>query len=246
MSVSKELRKAGQMRSFNAETIRLDHFMPRAFYYPPTGMGVSAFLVTEENLGALAVEFESDLYYRNSDPYFILRAERESEHVDAQPPVINIAVQVGCWIVSMYGCLYMFHDVHFKKTFAEAVQANLDPLAATWMDQEIADQERAYGELREGPDPLEMTPKPFTVPRETIEKTILGDPAVLGVPTPHPRDTEIGFKKGAKVTDPENRAGEVVEGPNGRNEYFVTLEEGGATWYHAADLRLNMGPRVAE
>lgn len=197
------------MRSFNAGTIPLDHFAPRIFFYPPINLGVKAFQVTERNIGALVVDFQTDLEYDgDGNPYFYLIALRDANIVTGQENYVRKHVTIGVWIVMMRGELHVFHDREFHATFAEtAYTSENDPSGGIWP-----------------------------------EKAKIFEKISLEAPAHHPEPCVAAFRLGAKVTMPGDLLGEVMDGPNDRQEYWVEFDDGqGADWFHESQLRLNMG-----
>jgi hypothetical protein len=235
------------VKNFNANNIDLSHHYPEAFQYVPLNLRVWAFMVTDDNIGSLAVDFESEVKCEINQPSQInVRVERKIGDADASELRF---FEVGDWLVLLRGEIHKFKDQHFRTTFASY------PRLGDVVTPEVAQQD------------VELD-KMMVVVKESgaIGKVLMVESGPRGrryqvqfdegdgwfskeelapAPTPHPRSKEVeetkpAFRMGAKVDtgDGEEHVGVIVEGPNKREEYFIKYDKGGADWVHAGLIRL--------
>lgn len=103
--------------------------------YEPKKINTIAIQATPENIGALSVEVESELFYDASRPYFGMRVERESGDR-------ALTVRLGDWLVVLWDSYYVFRDREFINTF------EVHPFHTADIEDPKADQP-ALHELRE-------------------------------------------------------------------------------------------------
>jgi hypothetical protein len=100
------------MMAFNAESVDFDNFNPVTADYGPRDIHAEAAMVTSDNIGQWALEFEKDLDSSvESLPRFFFDAER-----DGDDP-IRLEMKPGVWIVKVWKELHVFKDGMFQKTF---------------------------------------------------------------------------------------------------------------------------------
>ena len=111
------------MEPYEANEIDLTTFSPVLASYGPKGIFAPAALVTEDNIGQIALQFERDVEYPFPNgtgiPYIRILASRTTE----QPIELNIAP--GFWIVLVWGEIHLFKDGLFQKTFQ--IDISTDP-----------------------------------------------------------------------------------------------------------------------
>jgi hypothetical protein len=99
-------------RTFNAETVDLSHFNLQKFTYEPKKIVTQAILVTPENVGQLALEFDAEIFSPSGvEPYFAILCER----YDADS--VTLHVQPGYWIVPLRNEIHLFRNDIFQNTF---------------------------------------------------------------------------------------------------------------------------------
>jgi hypothetical protein len=102
------------MQSIEAKEIDLSNFNPVMAGYGPKNIHAVAALVTEDNIGQMALEFELDVQYLDETfvrPYFKFLADRTAD----EP--IELTVQPEFWIVLLWEEIHIFKDGLFQKTF---------------------------------------------------------------------------------------------------------------------------------
>jgi hypothetical protein len=84
--------------------------------YPPKKINTVAVKVTTENIGALSLEFESELcYFNNGVPFFETEVSRGTE---AEPkPARYLQIRPGDWIVVLWDEYHLFRENEFQHTF---------------------------------------------------------------------------------------------------------------------------------
>lgn len=96
---------------YSADDINLDHFNPIPAEYGPRDLKAKAVLVTDDNIGKIAIEFFLDVQYSLDEPMVHFTAER----TDDEP--IKLMIKPGMWIVLLWGEIHVFRDELFRKTF---------------------------------------------------------------------------------------------------------------------------------
>lgn len=103
------------MDPYEANEIDLTTFSPVLANYGPKGIYAPAALVTEDNIGQIALQFERDVLYPfpngSGIPYIRIMASRTTD----EPIELNIAP--GFWIVLIWNEIHIFKDGLFQKTF---------------------------------------------------------------------------------------------------------------------------------
>jgi hypothetical protein len=91
--------------------------------YPPKQINTVAVKVTPENIGALSIEFESELLYTGPGlPHFYADFERI---VGGEKTSVAVEIRLGDWIVVLWDEFRMFRDHEFQHTFHRNVDAEL-------------------------------------------------------------------------------------------------------------------------
>lgn len=82
--------------------------------YPPKKINTVAVKVMPENIGALSIEFESELLYdqRTGQPHFFADFDRGNDLDSA-----TIEVRLGDWIVVLWDQYRIFRENEFANTF---------------------------------------------------------------------------------------------------------------------------------
>ena len=85
--------------------------------YPPKKINTVAVKVTPENIGALSIEFETELFYGrpSGEPFFNLDVGRPTQ--ENPDRFVTIQVHLGDWIVVLWDEYRLFRDHEFKNTF---------------------------------------------------------------------------------------------------------------------------------
>lgn len=97
---------------WNAEGVDFGNFYPVQASYGPRDIFAEAALVTNENVGQWALEFERDLAgQHSSEPFFEIFATREGESP------IKLTIKAGFWVVKVWNELHVFKDGLFQSTF---------------------------------------------------------------------------------------------------------------------------------
>lgn len=104
------------MDPYEGNEIDLSTFNPVLASYGPKSIQATAALVTEDNIGQIALQFERDVLYWPEDiacinPYIRFLAVRNTE----EP--IELTVRPGFWIVLIWNEIHVFKDGLFQKTF---------------------------------------------------------------------------------------------------------------------------------
>lgn len=95
--------------------------------YSPKNIGTFALQVTRENIGALSIEFESELKYDAAGTsYFQIDVGRRSE-IDPDD-FVRIGIQPGDWLVILWDEYRLFRDYEFKHTFRMNSDTSHEPL----------------------------------------------------------------------------------------------------------------------
>lgn len=110
------------MQPIQASEIDLTHFSPVLADYGPKGILAKAVLVTKENIGKLALEFELDLRYAGvggytGTPFFKFMADRTAD----EP--IELTVLAGFWIIELWEEIHIFRADIFENTFRIVVSS---------------------------------------------------------------------------------------------------------------------------
>jgi hypothetical protein len=99
------------MQPIAANEIDLSHHDPIMAGYGPKNIYAQAVLVTLDNIGKLALDFELDLRYLGGKPCFRFLAKRELDDP------IELMVFPGYWIIMLWDEIHIFRDDLFRKTF---------------------------------------------------------------------------------------------------------------------------------
>jgi hypothetical protein len=104
---------------YESGNILLNHLGPVSAMYSPKDIHVWALQATRENIGKLALEFESELLYGEGGlPCFRFPAKRFGDtQPDGQLPPVRLTVRLGDWIVALWGELHIYRDLDFRNTF---------------------------------------------------------------------------------------------------------------------------------
>lgn len=95
--------------------------------YPPKKINTVAVKVTPENIGALSLEFETELCYFNTGaPFFEIEVSRGTE-TDPKPNRF-IQARIGDWLVVLWDEYHLFRENEFKNTF-QVNSANVHELS---------------------------------------------------------------------------------------------------------------------
>lgn len=153
---------------FNAENFDIFRMGSIAVSYSPKHINTVAALVTPENIGAMSLEFESELYY-NSDgePYFKAKVSRK--HSSIADFSRELTIYEGDWLVILWNEIRIFRQEEFEKTFqvdhgpdavstdmvdvnTRRAQIGLKPYPDLTGDVEKTQIQPAVGELQERPE----------------------------------------------------------------------------------------------
>jgi hypothetical protein len=102
------------MQPIKASDIDLSNFNPIMADYGPKNVHAPSVLVTEDNIGQIALEFELDVQYLDVTfvrPYIKFYADRTADDP------IELMLQPGSWIVLIWNEIHIFRDGLFQKTF---------------------------------------------------------------------------------------------------------------------------------
>lgn len=153
---------------FNAENFDIFRLGSVAVVYPPKNINTVALRVAAENIGALSLEFESELRYdADGSPYFNILVERGAS--DEMAKSFNLQVFEGDWIVILWNEIRIFREEEFKNTFefdrgpdavstdmvdvnTRRAQIGLKPYPDLTGDVEKTQIQPAVGELQERPE----------------------------------------------------------------------------------------------
>lgn len=109
------------MQPIQASEIDLTHFSPVLADYGPKGILAKAVLVTKENIGKLALEFELDLQYvgfaSTGTPFFKFMADRTADDP------IELTVFAGFWVIELWEEIHIFRADIFENTFKVVVSS---------------------------------------------------------------------------------------------------------------------------
>jgi hypothetical protein len=105
------------MSGFFAKDINLFHFEMRDCSYPPKDIHTMALEVTVENIGALSLEFETELMYHAGMPFFPVSLARKPKGEDKEGSVRPRQIRLGDWLVVLWDEIHVFRDTEFKYTF---------------------------------------------------------------------------------------------------------------------------------
>lgn len=85
--------------------------------YPPKKINTVAVKVTPENIGALSIEFESELLYdqRTGQPHFYADFERLIDN--DQKTWATVEIRLGDWLVVLWDQYRVFRENEFAHTF---------------------------------------------------------------------------------------------------------------------------------
>jgi hypothetical protein len=103
------------MKIFSAQTLSLNHLNPVKVSYEPKKIHTEAIQATIENIGKLSLEFEEELFYDHSRPYFAFTAARGLDDLATEPA--ELYVRLTDWIVPLRDELHVFRDAVFQHTF---------------------------------------------------------------------------------------------------------------------------------
>lgn len=135
------------MQPIAANEIDLSHFNTAMAGYGPKNIYAEAVLVTTENIGKLALEFELDLRYMGNHglgtPFFTFLAKRELEDP------IELTVLPNFWIIMLWDEIHIFRDDLFNKTFEVTPAAPKDKSDLDAEERQAAlEEENLSPELR--------------------------------------------------------------------------------------------------
>lgn len=152
------------MRIFKIEDLELNHLVTSTYIYPPKNIRVEAIQITPENIGALALEFEAELYYnQESGASFSATVERKTE---SGKGFALLPFRSGFWLVPLRDEIHLIDDYTFECTFVE----DIDPRDKTWEDVQMQQRE---GALTGIPDNLRSFSyqQPLEVPNQAADET---------------------------------------------------------------------------
>lgn len=109
------------MSAYDAVSVSLHHFQPRHVSYQPMDLRVEAVQVTQENIGRLSLEFETELLF-NGDrlPYFRIEVWRKGPNdtdETGMSQTLMLTVLVGDWIIPLRGEIHVYPNQMFLNTF---------------------------------------------------------------------------------------------------------------------------------
>jgi hypothetical protein len=111
-----EIESKEEPMGIRAEDVNLSHLGTLRVGYAPKNILTEAIQATQENIGKLALEFESELRYNEAGfPFFLIDAERGTE--DKPKPNSVIGVYTFSWIVVLRNEIHVFHAKQFEETF---------------------------------------------------------------------------------------------------------------------------------
>lgn len=129
--------------AFNAESVEFNNFNPVTANYGPRDIHAVAAMVTSDNIGQWALEFEKDLDdVSGGKPRFYFVAEREGE----EP--IKLKMEAGVWIVKVWNELHVFKDGMFQKTF-DVPKDQLRAVRKAHRDKELQLERELQEEIKE-------------------------------------------------------------------------------------------------
>lgn len=146
---------------FNAENANLARFERLQVDYAGK-LSTEAVQVSVSNIGALALEFEAEVFTNNGGVHYItVYCERTDPR--GQKSRVGVAFSCGDWIVIVAGELHRFPDEIFKNTFR--VVRVIDDYPQSMYDEGViaADRVRSYVGVEDAP-PLDSG----TVPGEYV------------------------------------------------------------------------------
>ena len=97
--------------NWNAEGVDFGNFFPVQANYGPRDIFAEAALVTKNNVGQWALEFEMDVKNVGGSHHFDIFATREGD------TPIRLTIKPGVWVVKVWGELHIFDDGLFQSTF---------------------------------------------------------------------------------------------------------------------------------
>lgn len=109
------------MTSFNVENTNLTHFNIQKFYYAPKHLELEVLHVNIENIGALALEFDAELFVGvRAQEYFInFSAHRFSEEEGTRSVQShNLTLHTSDWLVALRSELHVFTHEVFSHMFS--------------------------------------------------------------------------------------------------------------------------------
>lgn len=84
--------------------------------YPPKNIYTQALQVLHENIGAIALEMQRELFYNEAGlPYVTFQARRGTDEDPRNPEVLTL--RATNWLVVLGDELHVFRDFEFKATF---------------------------------------------------------------------------------------------------------------------------------
>lgn len=103
---------------FFAKDINLFHFDMQDVSYPPKDIHTMALEITPENIGALSLEFDSELMYHHDSgmPFFVVSLARAPKDKEETKPRIR-QIRLGDWLIVLWDEIHVFRDTEFKYTF---------------------------------------------------------------------------------------------------------------------------------
>jgi hypothetical protein len=143
---------------YRAKDVDLSDFdcVPVCYMGKNTRVITEAIEVTEENIGRLCLEFESELAYAGETVRFEFKAHRGTPEDPAGPAFLT--VMKGFWIIILWGEIHIFRDKEFKSTFSTDVPSPFNDEAIKTPD-EI--REEVFGTatvVPENPEDTKMIP----------------------------------------------------------------------------------------
>lgn len=108
---------------FDANNTMLGHLRTGLFSYEPKDIHVEAVQVTRDNVGKLALEFETELEWDGMEgSYFTITVARG----DGPDEMFTkrLTVRLGDWIIPLRGEIHVYKDYMFRNTF--------DPEGGVW------------------------------------------------------------------------------------------------------------------
>jgi hypothetical protein len=105
------------MIAFDAQMVNLYHIDPVRVSYDPKGIHAEAIQATIQNIGKLALEFESEILHSNGMPYFGFWAARGNKQEPQDQEDIWLTVRLTDWIIPLRGEIHVYRDELFVNTF---------------------------------------------------------------------------------------------------------------------------------
>lgn len=103
-----------EVMGLRAEDVNLSHLGTQRASYTPKGIYTEALLITHDNIGKLALEFETELRYSGGRPYLEVELHREEDEREFSR---QMELHCGFWIVVLRNEIHLFLEHQFENTF---------------------------------------------------------------------------------------------------------------------------------